>query len=636
MSMFKRILPLALMVVFMIAAFQMFDAIAAHDDHDHGKQKIKIERLDDLPHHTYSFTGKVMDLIGSKEQVLELAAKVRADIESDLATYEIPDANTLQGMYGTLQMIDMLEGRYDEALAWVEKIRELEGKESKKLTMGMELKAYIDAKKALGEGADFDEFKKAYQKNLAAMASKLEWVKVQDVIQENKGRKEIMGENLILGMIQAQIEPVVAQTGELTADMAGSLVGLHFMLEEQIPLNDAAVAVYQKLIDANKQVKPDIWQAISVTLNKGAPVLMAVWDSGTDTDIFTGQLYTNPAEKMDGKDTDGNGYIDDVHGIAYDIHANKATGMLYPLGEYADRMDEIMQHTKGFMDIQSSIDSPEAGALKKHLTSLPPEKVKDFIECLNLAGNYAHGTHVGGIMVEGNPFARLLVARLSYDYRMPPVARVLEWGKRDGEKSLMTVEYFKQAGVRVVNMSWGEAQADAESSYEQNGIGENAEERRELARKVFALQKEGLYEAIKNAPDILFICAAGNSDNDVEFDEYIPSSFDLPNLLVVGAVDQAGDPTGFTSFGDTVDVYANGFEVMSYVPGGEKMAMSGTSMASPNVANLAGKLLSANPSLKPEQVIKVIMKSADYITQGQKKIARINPKRAFEVLLEMK
>ena len=52
-------------------------------------------------------------------------------------------------------------------------------------------------------------------------------------------------------------------------------------------------------------------------------------------------------------------------------------------------------------------------------------------------------------------------------------------------------------------------------------------------------------------------------------------------LRVVGAVDQAGDPTDFTSGGRNVKVYANGFQVESYVPGGGTMKMSGTSMASP-------------------------------------------------------
>ena len=91
----------------------------------------------------------------------------------------------------------------------------------------------------------------------------------------------------------------------------------------------------------------------------------------------------------------------------------------------------------------------------------------------------------------------------------------------------------------------------------------------------------------------------------------IPSSWDLPNLLVVGAVDQAGDPTSFTSGGETVRVYASGFEVESYVPGGTRMPMSGTSMASPQVCNLAGKVFAKNPKLTPAEVVALIQKQRD-------------------------
>src|SRR3712207_7914432 len=49
--------------------------------------------------------------------------------------------------------------------------------------------------------------------------------------------------------------------------------------------------------------------------------------------------------------------------------------------------------------------------------------------------------------------------------------------------------------------------------------------------------------------------------------------------------------TGFTSLGKSVDIYANGFEVVSYVPGGQRIRLSGTSMSAPQVANAAAKLL---------------------------------------------
>jgi subtilisin family serine protease len=602
---------------------------------DKPREKIKIKKLDDLPQHTYPVSGKVSDLVKSDAQVAELAKKVRANVEADLATYDIGDPTTLQRMYRTLLSIDLVEGNHKSALARIEQIRELEDKEAKKLTTGLTTQAMIAARREVGEDAPEAVYKQAFRRLLTYRTAKLPWDVVQDAIQERKGMLEIYSENLLMGVIEARMQPVVEKTGELNADQAAGVIGMRFMLKEQLPLKEEMIAVYQELIDANKSVKTDIWGARSVTLSADqnlTPVLVGVWDSGTDTAVFTDRLFVNKGEKLDGRDTDGNGYVDDLHGIAFDIHAKRTTGLLCPLEDAADRMPRIMDHMKGFMDLQAAVDSPEATALKKHMAGLDPADVKGFIEDLGLAGNYAHGTHVAGIITEGNPAVRLLVARLSYDHRMTPVARTVEWGRRDAAKCRDTVEYFKQHGVRVVNMSWGEAQEDAETSLERNGIGKDADERREIARKVFALQKQGLYKAINSAPNILFVCAAGNADNDVEFDEYIPSSFDLPNLLVVGAVDQAGEPTSFTSFGRTVQVCANGFEVDSYVPGGERMKFSGTSMSSPNAANLAAKLLAVDPSLTPPKVIELIKKGADKKTAGGTSFLLMNPKRTVELL----
>ena len=597
--------------------------------------KIKITKLDDLPQHTYPASGKVAELVKSPEGVAVLAEQVRANVEADLAKYEISDATTLKRMYGALLTIDLLEGKDAAALERIELIRELQDKESQKLTTGLISGAMIAARREVGADAEHSVFAEAFGRHLDARVAKLPWDVIEDEIQSSKGRMEIMSENLLDGIIQARMEPAVAKTGELNADQAASVLGMHLTLTKNLPLKDVTIAVYQKLIDAHKTVKPDIWADRALTLkpeDELSPVLMGVWDSGADPAIFKDILWVNPDEKQDGADTDGNGFVDDLYGPAYDYNANRAVGALKPLGDAAERMPRLMDYVKGLMDLQAAVDSPEGLALKKHLSGLNPADFKGFLEDLSLAGGYTHGTHVAGIMVDGNPFARLLVARHSYDHHTVPVVRTFDWGGRDAAKCLDTVEYLKRADVRVVNMSWGESQRDAEASYEANGVGETAEERRELARKVFLLQKQGLYDAIKNAPDILFVCAAGNADNDVEFDEYIASSFELPNLITVGAVDQAGEPTSFTSFGKTVQVYANGFEVESYVPGGQRMKMSGTSMASPNVANLAGKLLAMNPSLTPPEVIELIKAGADKRTAGNQTFLLMNPQRSAELV----
>jgi subtilisin family serine protease len=141
---------------------------------------------------------------------------------------------------------------------------------------------------------------------------------------------------------------------------------------------------------------------------------------------------------------------------------------------------------------------------------------------------------------------------------------------------------------------------------------------------------EGMKEAMQSAPGILFVPAAGNTDENVEFANRMPSSIDLPNVLTVGAVDQAGRATSFTSYGENVRAYANGFEVESYMPGGDRLELSGTSMSAPNATNLAAKLFAVDPSLTPREVATVILESADRSEDGD--LLLIHPKRAIDRL----
>ncbi len=70
----------------------------------------------------------------------------------------------------------------------------------------------------------------------------------------------------------------------------------------------------------------------------------------------------------------------------------------------------------------------------------------------------------------------------------------------------------------------------------------------------------------------------------------------------------------------------------SYVPGGNRLAFSGTSMASPQVVNLAAKLWAANPELTVEEVKNAIQQTA---TKSDEGIMLIDPAGAYAKVVGM-
>ena len=605
----------------------MLLAVFAHSEET---TKKKIESVDDLPRYTYEVAGTASELLCDRESFRTFAAQVRTDIERDLETYDIQDNKTLRRFLGTLMAIDLLNGDYEAGFEKVLRIRTLHDKVANKLTSGLFTEAIIKAH--LEAARDDSNFKTAFVFHLSQAVNELPWDIVQEAIEELKGEMDIFGENFLVGIVQSQFDPVVEKTGHISNDIARRLISARYVIDFEVPLKEEITQVLEEYIAANRFEKEDIWQARDIVFSEQDdlhPVLIAVWDSGIDADVFPKQMFVNEKETINGKDDDSNGFVDDVHGIAYDLHENKSPIILYPLENAEERLPELKEFVKGFFDVLAAVESPEATALKKKMSELQPEEIKTVFEDLEQIALYMHGTYVAGIVVEGNPYARILVVRFTTDYRTIPMAPTIEHSSKMARNYKETIEYMEAHGVRVVNMSWGGVLRGTERDLEANGIGATAEERAHLARKIFDIEKQALYAAMKGAPDILFVNAAGNENDDVAFEDYYPAAFDVPNLLVVGAVDKAGDVTSFTSFGATVDVYANGYEVESYLPGGDRLAASGTSASSPSVANLAAKLLALDPSLTPSEVIALIKAGAEPNSEG---LPVMNSRRSVELL----
>ncbi len=578
--------------------------------------KVRIDKAADLPRFEYRIEGKVEALLADPAKFAVFAAAVRRDTQSVLDRYEIADKAVERQLLATLMQLDWLEGRRDEAMARLARIRALEEKPADKLTSGMVLRSVDGARRATGatSGAAYGADVGA---RLRAELDAMPYAVVENNVKGAKTSAEITSEALVLGQVRDVLQPIVDKSGTLSSDFAPGIVAAKYRLAVLLPLKAVLVDTYTAYLAGNRVEKPDSGAARDATLPAGrgyAPVTVGVWDSGVDSAVFGDRVA---------RDASGAPAL-----IAFDKYSDPATGELYPLpAGLKDRLPRMTSRLKGFSDLQANVDSAEAGEVKRYLSNLKPDEYKAAIEELMAAGNYIHGTHVAGIAAAGNPYARIAIARIEFGHTLQPdPCPSLALAQKDARNTRAYVEFFRRHRVRVVNMSFGGSVGDVEGQLEQCGIGRTADERRRIAREWFDIGKEAFVEAMASAPEILFVAAAGNENADSSFAESIPADIVLPNLITVGAVDKAGDEAPFTSYGKTVVVHANGYLVDSVIPGGERLAESGTSMAAPQVANLAAKMLAVNPALTPPQLVAIIRDTSERTADGRR--ALVNPRKA--------
>src|SRR5258706_15473929 len=118
----------------------------------------------------------------------------------------------------------------------------------------------------------------------------------------------------------------------------------------------------------------------------------------------------------------------------------------------------------------------------------------------------------------GNPGARFHVASIEFSYtQKPDPYPSREQSEREAAATQAYVNFLKQHGARVVNMSWGGDVVSIENDLEQCGVGKTPEERKALAREHFETGKAALTKAFVSAPQILLVTAAGNTNNDASY-----------------------------------------------------------------------------------------------------------------------
>lgn len=357
---------------------------------------------------------------------------------------------------------------------------------------------------------------------------------------------------------------------------------------------------------------------------------VAVVDSGTDfKHVMLQKNSLSNALEVPGNrvDDDRNGKVDDVVGWNFVRGSNKvfSSEHLTSINPLVYPLFRVIAHRQG------GINTPEEDAFfKEQLANLGPEEKVALSAHLNYFGQYAHGTHVSGIIVEQNPGAKILSAKIFPD-EPPPLYPAPNMLRADGPidwiyklLAIIANGTFKQVGsyigeqkIDVANYSIGtQLSILARAWLNLKGIKEPTEAQlsAEVMRLYRQFEKEGK-EWLGMAPNTLFVIAAGNDGTNNDILPAFPGNLRAENAITVAASLGYEKLATFSNYGiATVDVAAPGVSIVSSVPSLDESAMlplSGTSMAAPFVTGVASRVKDTNPALTASQIRQVLMGTVD-------------------------
>ena len=138
------------------------------------------------------------------------------------------------------------------------------------------------------------------KKNLQTRVDELPWDVVQDDVEQLKGNYEILSKNVLVGLAQTQIDPSMENSNSISGDAAARLIGFRKYIELIFPVKEEAIEVFSNYIDKNKIEKEDIWISREVNLTNVSglsDVMVGIWDSGVDVEVFKDQIYINTEDK---------------------------------------------------------------------------------------------------------------------------------------------------------------------------------------------------------------------------------------------------------------------------------------------------------------------------------------------------
>lgn len=392
--------------------------------------------------------------------------------------------------------------------------------------------------------------------------------------------------------------------------------------------------------------------------------VVAIIDSGIDVrhKVLAPQIWINPDDSdYDGIDNDGNGLRDDIHGWNFIDNNNqlidyKYAGVYVPeIGLFFDRQGKSILGTASEEDISW---------MKAKIEE------RNFVKSLMTYGNYAHGTHVTGIVSRLAPDSKTLGVKLiPTENPLAGLFQEVTKAREEGKDLNVIVKevikfglslvakaqgmifgeigkYLGQQKVDVANASLGAGPTQIKAMLRPllkiaNGSVDVPEATlNEVATSMLLAMNHEQEAIIHAAPNTLFVFAAGNDGASNDEFPTAPASIDHPNVISVAATFEDGRLAPFSNYGQRVSVAAPGVVIDSTTPNDRHMTMSGTSQAAPYVAGLAAMIKDTNPDLSPSEIKRIIMDTVDKLPDLAEKVAskgvvnKARAQRAAQLSLE--
>jgi subtilisin family serine protease len=198
----------------------------------------------------------------------------------------------------------------------------------------------------------------------------------------------------------------------------------------------------------------------------------------------------------------------------------------------------------------------------------------------NVQDQFGHGTHVAGVIAAAADNRKGIVG-VDWNAKIMPLKTLAADGSGSLANAAAAIRFAVDHGARVINASWGSDLPD-----------------------------DALYDAIAYADQkgVVVVTAAGNEGANSDVVPIYPASYDLPNILVVAALDPSGGLASFSNYGlHSVDLAAPGVSIYSTYPPRTYGLLSGTSMAVPYVTGVVSLLAGLHPDWSAEQLVQRVL-----------------------------